>query len=102
MKMPGISPSELNIIIDIFKRFCDSNKFSVFAFGSRTLPGYRKNSDLDLLLMAENNPSAQIVCEIRDEFEQSDLPFRVDLLIADELSSAILANIRNQKLIKII
>ena len=56
---------------------------AAWACGSRVKGGSRPASDLDLVVFAGPKQSAR-VAELRDAFEESNLPFRVDLFVWDE------------------
>ena len=57
---------------------------TTWACGSRVKWTSRPESDLDLVVLARPEQSAQ-VAELREAFEESDLPFRVDLFVWDEV-----------------
>ena len=57
---------------------------TVWACGSRAKWTSRPDSDLDLVAFARPEQSAR-VAELREAFEESDLPFRVDLFVWDEV-----------------
>lgn len=52
----------------------------VWAFGSRALFRAKKHSDLDLAILGEEALSLTALAALRDAFEESDLPFRVDVV----------------------
>ncbi|MFO1225808.1 nucleotidyltransferase family protein [Roseateles sp.] len=52
----------------------------VWVFGSRAKGTAKPYSDLDLALLAPQPLSLQALAEIREAFDSSDLPMRVDLL----------------------
>ncbi len=56
----------------------------VWAYGSRVGGTPRRYSDLDLVAFTAPMQSAQAV-NLREAFEESDLPIRVDLFLWDEL-----------------
>ena len=56
---------------------------AVWAYGSRVKGTSRPVSDLDLVVFAGPDQSGQ-VAELREAFEESNLPFRVDLFVWDE------------------
>ena len=56
---------------------------AVWACGSRVKGTSRPASDLDLVVFARSDQSAQ-VAELREAFEESSLPFPVDLFVWDE------------------
>lgn len=66
----------------------------VWAYGSRVTGNARKYSDLDLVIKAEAPIDQAVLFGLKDAFETSDLPFRVDVLdwnrISDEFKKRIL------------
>ncbi|NOY80815.1 MAG: nucleotidyltransferase domain-containing protein [Kiritimatiellaeota bacterium] len=52
----------------------------VRAFGSRTTGEARSWSDLDLLVMGPERLDPRRIWRLLDAFEESDLPFRVDVV----------------------
>ena len=56
----------------------------VRAYGSRVKGTSRPSSDLDLVAFAGPQQHRQ-VAELREAFEESDLPFRVDVLVWNEV-----------------
>lgn len=59
-----------------------------WVFGSRATGRARPFSDLDLLLTQPPSLSWDQRARLRDDFEASELPFRVDLLEAEQLKGA--------------
>lgn len=53
---------------------------SVRAFGSRVEGRARPHSDLDLVVLGETPVRAETWADLGADFEESDLPFRVDLV----------------------
>ena len=65
----------------------------VWAYGSRAHGAAKPWSDLDLVAFA--SPAQQnAVAELREAFAESDLPFRVDLFVWDEIPETFRKNIR--------
>ncbi len=56
----------------------------VWAYGSRVKGTSTPKSDLDLVAFATPDQAAA-VGDLREAFEESDLPFRVDLFVWDEV-----------------
>ena len=52
----------------------------VFAFGSRVSGKAKKFSDLDLVIKARNALPWKMLAEMRESFEDSDLPITVDVV----------------------
>ena len=59
----------------------------VRAYGSRVKRTSRPASDLDLVAMAGPGQRQQVAI-LREAFEESDLPFRVDVLVWDEIPAS--------------
>ena len=53
---------------------------AVYAFGSRVNGRAKRHSDLDLALQAEDPLNWQKMARLREAFEESDLPIRVDVV----------------------
>lgn len=62
------------IIKDILKKY----PYQFYAFGSRVKGTHRKLSDLDLCY--KNNIPLRELRKISDEFSDSDLPFKIDIV----------------------
>lgn len=71
--MLDVKENHLNIIKKILKKY----SYVFYVYGSRAKKRARKNSDLDLCYK-EKIPE-NIISEIKEEFEESDLPFKVDI-----------------------
>ncbi len=61
----------------------------VWVFGSRARLDPKKYSDLDLALDigVGNRISVDIISDLMDEFEESDLPYKVDIVDLSALSN---------------
>ncbi|MCW5933895.1 MAG: restriction endonuclease subunit S [Fimbriimonadia bacterium] len=82
--MPHIDlkPSEWQLLQKLFQRYLPGIR--VWAYGSRVKWRARPNSDLDLVVFAMHE-HRQAVSDLRDAFEESDLPFEVDLHVWDDV-----------------
>lgn len=72
--MLSMEHKHLKIVKDILSRY----PYHFYAFGSRTTGNAKQYSDLDLCFK-EQIPS-HVIVEIEEHFEDSDLPFTVDLV----------------------
>ena len=76
--MIAISPFEMEVVLDVVKRHvpeCD-----VLAFGSRYKWSNNDSSDLDLALVSHGKIEFSVIENIKYDFMESDLTFRVDVL----------------------
>ncbi|MHB9028630.1 MAG: nucleotidyltransferase family protein [Candidatus Latescibacterota bacterium] len=68
----------LKIIEDILERYAP--EYEVRAFGSRVTRTAKKHSDLDLAVAGRERIDPKRLDRLKEAFEESDLPFRVDVL----------------------
>lgn len=69
-----IEPHHLSIVLNILKKY----PFTFYAFGSRVKGNPKKFSDLDLCFI-ENIPN-NMQSHIDEDFDESDLPYKVDVI----------------------
>ena len=77
-----ITAEQRRTVLALLNRYLPDT--TVWACGSRVKWTSRPESDLNLVVFARPEQSAQ-VAELREAFEESDLPFRVDLFVWDEV-----------------
>ncbi|MFZ5910962.1 MAG: nucleotidyltransferase family protein [Chloroflexota bacterium] len=76
--MIDLTPAQRQTIADILQRLapdCEAR-----AFGSRVRGAARSYSDLDLAIVGRSKLPFKKLAALRIAFEESDLPFRVDVL----------------------
>lgn len=77
-----ITGEEHEVILDLLHRHLPG--VEAWVYGSRAKRTSRPESDLDLVVFAPPEQS-QKVGDLREAFEESNLPFRVDLFVWDEV-----------------
>lgn len=92
-KSIDIAPHHQQEILNVLSNLLPG--IGVWAFGSRINGTARKNSDLDLVVFSTPELS-HYVHEVRETFDESNLPFRVDMLVWDELPENFQDNIKNE------
>lgn len=89
--MIDIAPQHLKIIQDILRRYVPD--YEVRAFGSRVNGTAKRYSDLDLVVVGKTKLPGKVLYLLREEFKESDLPFRVEIMnwqtISDEFRKII-------------
>lgn len=75
------------IVLEILKKY----NITAYAFGSRAKNKAKEYSDLDLCI--KNMTDKSTLRKIQDEFEESDLPFKVDIIIWDDITDSFKNNI---------
>ena len=78
--MIDIKEKYLNIIKEILKKY----SYTFYVYGSRAKKKARKNSDLDLCYK-EKIPR-KVLFDIKEQFEESDLPFKVDIVSWEDMN----------------
>jgi len=73
----GLSDRDVKTLQDIFKKYPDVK--NVFVFGSRAKGTYKQGSDIDLAIMNEWVKDT-LICKMKSDFEDSSLPYTVDLV----------------------
>ena len=69
-----LSEKHLNIVKGVLEKY----PYKFYVFGSRIKGKAKKLSDLDLCY--KENISDSVISKIEEEFENSDLPFKVELV----------------------
>lgn len=89
--MIDLTSAEHNIVTDILHRMLPGKE--VRAFGSRVKGKARPYSDLDIVIIGDTPIEIGVIAELRNEFEESDLPFRIDILdwalLSDEFKQVV-------------
>lgn len=73
-----IRPGELDAVRAILARRVPDRE--VRAFGSRVAGPVKEFADLDLAVMGETPLAASVLADLEEDFRESDLPFRVDVV----------------------
>lgn len=92
--MIHIEPKHLEIIKNILEKY----PYTFYVFGSRARGDQKKLSDLDLATYDEISSHDRI--KIEELFEESDLPYKVDLVNLNKISRAFFDAIKDD-LVKI-
>jgi predicted nucleotidyltransferase len=76
--MIKLEAGELDLVIRILKKALSDEK--VIVFGSRVNGKAHLHSDLDLAIRGVEQLPLTALAELKDAFQESDLPFRVDVI----------------------
>jgi predicted nucleotidyltransferase len=93
-EMIDLEPRHRAMIAEILARRVPS--YEVRVFGSRVTGTAKPYSDLDLTIQGPGKLPRSILYGLRDDFEDSDLPFRVDVLDWNRLSAEFQRAIQSQ------
>ena len=81
--MFGLYPTSLKELLSIFEKH--KNIDEVIIYGSRAIGNYKEGSDIDLTLIGKIDYSE--LFDIKEEIENSNIPYLVDLSIFQKLNS---------------
>lgn len=77
---PDVSLKHLRIIKKVLQNHLPINS-KVWVFGSRAQKAKKKYSDLDLAIDLNSNPlSVELLTNLNYDFDESDLPYKVDIV----------------------
>ncbi len=79
----GLSEREINTIQNILKKFPDVE--TVYIFGSRAKGSFKEGSDIDLAITNKGVDTISIA-RIKGEFEESSLPYKVDIVAYPDIN----------------
>jgi len=82
LQLYGLSERDEQAILGIFQKYPEID--NVLIFGSRAKGVFHKGSDIDLAIVGEQI-SCNILQQIKDDFEESSLPYRVDLVDMEKI-----------------
>lgn len=92
-----LNPRDWEIVRDILARHVP--QYEVWAFGSRTKGTAKEYSDLDLAIITDQPMSLSLNAVISDDFAESDLPIKVDVVDWATTSEAFRRIIEKQKIV---
>ena len=78
MPKVDVAAPDLQTVREILRRHVPTRK--VVAFGSRVTGRAKPFSDLDLAIMGEDAVPSATLAALADDFDESALPFKVDLV----------------------
>ena len=81
----GLSKKTINSLNHIFNKYPEIKQ--VILYGSRAKGNFRIGSDIDITLKTENTFSHNDLLHIANDFDESSLPYFIDVSIYDKLSN---------------
>lgn len=76
--MIDVAENHWQIILELLNAYVP--QYEVWGFGSRFTGKARSYSDMDLVLVGEKAIDILVMASLKEAFEESNLPFRVDVL----------------------
>ena len=81
----GLTDRTIKTLDSIFKKYPDIKQ--VILYGSRAKGNYHKGSDIDLSLITGDNFSFSHLLQIANDFDDSDMPYLVDVSVYNDISN---------------
>ena len=95
----GLNKENLFLIERILRdSLSDQDEWSVSVFGSRRRGDHKKYSDLDLWIDSNPTLRSNAIEELKEKFEESDLPIKIDLVTPETVIPEYCANISREKI----
>jgi len=89
-----LAPNDLRIVQQILDDLVPGRP--VFVFGSRVTGRARRRSDLDLAIGGESPLGRSVMADLREAFDESDLPIEVDVVDLTEATGIFRARIEDE------
>lgn len=89
-----LTAQELSIVKSILTSVIPNHQ--VFVFGSRAKHTAKSYSDLDLLIKSDDELDLMTIAELKEQFSQSDLSFKVDICEWVNLNNDFWQKIKNE------
>lgn len=80
LKKLKLTSTEVHVVKSILRNFLGTEGYEVIIFGSRAGGNPRADSDLDIAVKSSHPLTAGKLSELRAVFEESSLPFKVDIV----------------------
>lgn len=81
----GLSERTLETLDAVFKKYPGIKQ--AVLYGSRAKGNYRPGSDIDLALITDNTFTRTDLLDVSGDFDDSDMPYTVDVLVYGNLSN---------------
>jgi len=82
--MVDVSKKNFNTVKEILAKYIPG--LEVRVFGSRVNGRAKPYSDLDIAIIGTKELNSMVLIQLKEAFQESDLPFRVDILDWNKLS----------------
>ena len=91
-----ITTAQKKIVLDLLKTYIPNTE--VWAYGSRVRWTAKPHSDLDMVAFTTKEQDTAVF-DLREAFQESDLPFRVDFFVWDEVPENFHENIKKEHVV---
>ncbi|NCN41778.1 nucleotidyltransferase domain-containing protein [bacterium] len=92
----GMTPSQYKILENLVIQPLKDSGARVFIFGSRVTEAHHPHSDVDLLYKLSDELPPSLISDVKENIEESNFPFAVDLVNDSELASSYRESVESQ------
>lgn len=89
----GLTEDQFEFLLNNFIKPTKTLGIKAYCFGSRARGDCQKFSDIDILIMKKNQINEKFVSDINEFFENSNFPFKVDIVFFDDLARSYKENV---------
>lgn len=89
----------LHEISSILTKHINPEKIDVFLFGSWAKGTEKRTSDIDLAIRSHTDLSRALIAKLREEFEESTIPYRIDIVDLRSASDEFVQNVMKEGII---
>lgn len=95
----GLNESSYKLMLSLLsKELATLSPLKVYVFGSRARGDFKKNSDLDLVVEIYNGTMSALDAEkLKGKFEDSNFPYKVDVVPSEKVFEAYRKQIESEK-----
>ncbi len=91
-----LSDADRKLVEGIIKTHANDQHYHVYVFGSRATGRAQKYSDVDIALMGEAPIPPKVISTLAEAFEESSIPYFVDIVDCAKASDKLLDQILNE------
>ena len=92
----GLTPSQYKFISEAVVEPLRKNGNDVYCFGSRARGDHKPFSDLDLMIEGKSDCHS-LIATMKETLGQSNFPYKVDIVILDELATSYLESYQHDR-----
>lgn len=95
----GLTSAEYQDFLRIVVRPLQNRGAQVWVFGSRARGDYKQFSDVDVLYSSQNGISLGDLAFIREAIEESNFPYKVDLVALSDIAESYRTQILSERVL---
>jgi len=94
-----VNPKYFSIIREVIFKHLNGLNYEVYLFGSQSRQAACRTSDIDIAILPKTPLPVGLLSKIREELEESRIPYPVDLVDLSKSTPAFLKKVKSEGLI---